>query len=302
MAISLHPVKGPFVDSSNRTKNHSHLRPSTSSSLRKSPPTRTVSLASVTASPYTVPAPFPASFVPFPNVDLPAESESGECGAEPVPEPWRRPRARTSHVETPRRAQPKAPTPSGSKPLRPKHTSGKRAANAAALADLRFTALVERSITHRLQERERSVDDPFLFVAASDLDAQDELLTSRLCASLARQGWRRPASPTRWTLPARPPSVLLSGDTGLSLPSDAQTSVPLRLVMTPSTRARSGSRGSSSSATLPMPALVAALLLRRHNERLTSHPDTGVRTLHPRSMRMTSPLAQPANAQDVEIC
>ncbi|KAJ7663662.1 hypothetical protein B0H17DRAFT_1092448, partial [Mycena rosella] len=295
----LHPLKGPFVDSSNRTKNHSHLR----SPPSKSPPTRTVSLAKRHRVPTRCRSNrFPsASFVPFPNVDFPAsEGDSGECGVQP--EPWRRPRARTSHVETPRRAQPQLSSrPSASKSRRPKTPQCKRA-NAAALADLRFTALIERSISQSL--RERGGDELFSAESeshASQLDGQDELLSARLRASLARQGWRRPASPPRWTLPARPPSVLLSGSTGVSFPA-VEPPAPQRFIVavapsTTSTRSRSGSRGSSSTATLPMPALVAALLLRRHNERFTaSSSDTRVRTPDSaRSTRRKSPLTQVAS-------
>ncbi|KAJ7473357.1 hypothetical protein FB451DRAFT_1468010, partial [Mycena latifolia] len=339
MAIPLPPVlkgPGPFVDSSNRTEPLARLRPASSytSSPRKSPPTRTVSLASVTASPRTLadsepfPAASPASFVLFPNVDLPSEGEESEgaCGGEhPVAEPWRRPRARPSHVQPPRRAQPPPMAPI-SKRRRPKPATAARAAR----ADLRFAALIERSISQAL--RDRSVNPDLLAMDAGEgsdeLDAQDALLAARLRVSLARQGWRRPASvsPSRWTPAARPASVLLSGSTsvllsessdaspgaGVSFPegsTSASTSTPAPvapLLVSRAARARSGSRGiNGTPETLPLPALVATLLLRRHNEPHISSSlslDTGVRArvrarvvdpsaLAP-STRRPSPLSQ----------
>ncbi|KAJ7473335.1 hypothetical protein FB451DRAFT_1467951, partial [Mycena latifolia] len=292
MAISpaLHPaLKGPFVDSSNRSKPHTRLRglrPSSyATSPPKSPPTRTVSLASVTASPHASPELFPAaaSFVPFPNVDLPLESESeGACGEEqPAAEPWRRPRARTSHVQTPRRAQPLAPPPTApmSKPRRPK--PAKRAS--VALADLRFAALIERSVSQALRERSFNEGELGMDAGEGELDAQDALLAARLRASLARQGWRRPTSvsPPRWTPAARPASVLVSGSatsfpsSDVPFPAPVSTPAPAApLLISRAARLRSGSNGTPE--TLPLPALVAALLLRRHNEPHASL-DTGVR-------------------------
>ncbi|KAJ6566910.1 hypothetical protein B0H19DRAFT_715405 [Mycena capillaripes] len=275
-------LKPPFVDSSNRrtTKHHAHLRTSSASSLRKSPPTCTVSLASVTSGPApSIPIAFPSSVcVPFPSDD--GDLQPGSCGdgsAIPFPEPWRRPRARTSHVETPRRAQP-PPKPArriskhpSTSPNVNQNTRTRAPCHPPSLANLRLAALVERSIV------QFSVGSVSSSEATLQLHVQDALLVSRLRALLALHGRRvRPSSPTtgisvRITIapPACAPSVLLSGSTGvifepaLGQPGSPFPSTPtLRFIPT---RARSSSRGSiNSSATLNMPALVATLLLRRH--------------------------------------
>ncbi|KAJ7473347.1 hypothetical protein FB451DRAFT_1367338 [Mycena latifolia] len=282
---------GPFVDSSNRTEPHARLRlrPASSSytySPRKSPPTRTVSLATVTASSLHTdsdpfPAASPASFVPFLNFDLSSEGEElGGCGVDgEKPEPWRRPHT------APRTLAALAPPPTApiSKPRRPK--PAKRVSG--ALADLRFAGLIERSVTCAL--RERSVNEGELGLGldanggSGEFDAQDALLAARLRVALARQGWRRPVSvsPTRWTPAARPTSVLLSGSatsfstSGVPFPAPpTPTPAPAPPLLVSRARPRSGSNGTPE--TLPLPALVAALLLRRHNEPHLSL-DTGVR-------------------------
>ncbi|KAJ7907640.1 hypothetical protein B0H13DRAFT_2332137 [Mycena leptocephala] len=207
----------PFVDSSNHTstkqkqkqKHHAHLRSSSaSSSLRKSPPTCTLSLASVSAGPalslpfpVAIPLPLsaPSSGVPFPSDD---GNDAGSCGdaGGPLPEPWRRPRARTSHVETPRRAQPPPKPRRISKPLGASSSPGVSTSTPRPTptpADLRLAALVERSIAHRLADAHSPLDE---------LDVQDALLAVRLRAFLALHGRRvRPASPQHRALRLRPP-------------------------------------------------------------------------------------------------
>ncbi|KAJ6566882.1 hypothetical protein B0H19DRAFT_1258065 [Mycena capillaripes] len=263
-------AKIPFNDSSNRTsctptKHHAHLRTYSAPSLRKSPPTCTLSLASVTARPaLSIASEMPLSApscVPFPSDDV----GLGSCNESPAPEPWRRPRARTSHVQTPRRVQP-PPTPTRriSNHTNPGMSTSRSVPSAA---DLRLAALVERSIAQHVATRAVS--------ALFDLDEQDALLVARLGALLALHGRRvRPTSPTIGIAPPSPaPSVLFSGNNPDELfsgscsvivsPTPMATPSPLRFIIS---RARSGSRGSitSGTTTLSMPALVATLLLRRH--------------------------------------
>ncbi|KAJ7684149.1 hypothetical protein DFH06DRAFT_1154879 [Mycena polygramma] len=254
-------ARTPFIDASNRTatRYHAHLRSLSAPSPPKSPPTCTVSLAHVTTSP----ALSISTSVPLPPLSprvLRANSwAEGSCTVSP--EPWRRPRARTSHVRTPRRAQlPSTPTRRISEHPRTNATPSPdaRAPRPAPTAsDLRLAALLERSIALHLTTR----------LIVSDLDSQDVLLASRLRAFLALHGCgSRPSSPTTGAgfVPAPcAPSVLLSGSTGaIPSPLPVAASAPLRFI---TSRARSGSRGSvNSTATLSMPALVATLLLRRH--------------------------------------
>ncbi|KAJ7613827.1 hypothetical protein DFH06DRAFT_1241843 [Mycena polygramma] len=260
-------ARTPFIDASNRTatKHHAHLRTLSAPSPPKSPPTCTVSLAHVTTSPAlsistAVPLPTQSPRALFPSDDADANSwGEGSCTASP--EPWRRPRARTSHVRTPRRAQPPStPTRRISEHPRTSATPSPDAwapRPAPTASDLRLAALLERSIALHLTTR------PIV----SDLDSQDVLLASRLRAFLALHGCgSRPSSPTTGAgfVPAPcAPSVLLSGSTGaIPSPLPVAASAPLRFI---TSRARSGSRGSvNSTATLSMPALVATLLLRRH--------------------------------------
>ncbi|KAJ7778598.1 hypothetical protein DFH07DRAFT_1056038 [Mycena maculata] len=313
MAISL-----ALMDSSNGTRTptntkrlphahaHVHLRSvshnGTPASLRKSPPTCTLSLASVLADD-SASNPAPWSMTQFPAVPFPhqADDDSGACGGDTeLPPPPRRPRARTSHVATPKRtpSRPSNPNPkptSNSPSVRPRPKSPGTTAK-----DLRFAALVERSITLRLGAQS---SEP------NDLDAQDELLAARLRSSLARAGHgpRRAASPPRvLAIPARPPSVgvslLFSGSAGS--PSDldspalrAPASMPLRVAFVASSRARSGSASSGSlsptAQTLDMSALVAASLLRRHDDGRRVLPGSaGPHAAHGWS-RTPSPLAQP---------
>ncbi|KAJ7029726.1 hypothetical protein C8F04DRAFT_1115734 [Mycena alexandri] len=328
MAISLYPQPYPlserkapkslFVDASNRTKLHAHLRTSSMSSLRKSPPTCTLSLANVSSIPGismdSIPIPFPAPSlcVPFPSNDADVEAGSyGEDSPTSLPQPWKRPRARTSHVETPRRAQPPPKAVrrnskqlgSGTTP-RPMPAQRRLTSSVAAAvaADLRCAALIERSITQRLRERPATPDSD----AQIEFDRQDALLASRLRSTLAQHGRRvRPASPTGIGIVIAPPvcapSVLMSsgselfvGSTGVvhSSPSlaqaQAQAPAPLRFIPG---RARSGSRGSlgGGSATLGMPVLVVSLMLRRHERGRPSSPSTFALTRVERSMT-PSPL------------
>ncbi|KAJ7738752.1 hypothetical protein B0H16DRAFT_1569672 [Mycena metata] len=305
MAISLYSQPYPlsenkapkslFVDASNRTTLHAHLRTSSMFSLRKSPPTCTLSLANVSSTPGismdSIPIPFPAPSlcVPFPSNDT--DVEAGTCrddSSTPLPQPWKRPRARTSHVETPRRAQPppkavrRNSKQSGSATT-PRPTPAQRrltsSAAAAAAADLRFAALIERSITQRLRERPATPESD----AQIQLDRQDALLAARLRSTLAQHG-RRVRTPSPGGIgiviapPVCAPSILMStgselfaGSTGVVLSSQAPA--PLRFIPG---RARSGSRGSlgGGSATLCMPALVASLMLRRHEGGRPSSPST----------------------------
>ncbi|KAF7354003.1 hypothetical protein MVEN_01087100 [Mycena venus] len=303
MAIPLHSdynkakSPNPFVDSSNRTtptkpKRHAHLRSSSASeysSLRKSPPTCTVSLASVTTGP-AISLSFPVSpnsssssscgIIPFPS----DEGNNESCGEAPAPEPWRRPRARTSHVETPRRAQMPPPPKSRSRRISKHRNNANTARSIAATtpspratptpSDLRLAALVERSITYHRATRTAaasSAASSSLADSDSELDAQDALLGERLRALLALHGRRvRPASPTGIAPAACAPSVLLSGSESVlelapTIATPAPTPAPGALRFVVKARARSGSRGSThGNATLEMPALVATLMLRRH--------------------------------------
>ncbi|KAJ7333332.1 hypothetical protein DFH08DRAFT_1020875 [Mycena albidolilacea] len=111
-------LKAPFVDSSSRTfftnlklKCHTHLRSSSTSSLQKSPPTCTVSLASVTAD-LTVSLELPAT-INFPLsaprsscVPLPTDADASCGDPSPAPEAWPGPRTCTLSLESPRRAYP----------------------------------------------------------------------------------------------------------------------------------------------------------------------------------------------------
>ncbi|KAJ7610062.1 hypothetical protein FB45DRAFT_335932 [Roridomyces roridus] len=284
MAISL-----PLVDSSNSTRAfttskrplhvhapHSHLL---GSSPRKSPPTCTLSLASAGLDdPSSILSDFPASCVPFPHVELAGDSPS--CAEDrsdrttPIP---RRPRARTSHVVTPKRPSSSGitkpvfiPKPSSTRSVKPKQAQG-------SPADTRFAALLERSISARLA---------LATVTVEGLDMQDALLASRLRASLARLGLRTrtPSPPPRvLTTPVRPPSIgvslLFSGSTTAectSLSSSPYPSpLPLRVAFAVTSRARSGSASSSSGSvtnkdTASMDTLVASLMLRRHEGSLTT--------------------------------
>ncbi|KAJ7613814.1 hypothetical protein DFH06DRAFT_1241806 [Mycena polygramma] len=271
-----HKAKSPFVDSSNRTatRYHAHLRTSSAASLRKSPPTCTLSLDSVTSGmarsvPIDLPLSPPSGCVPFPSDD----EEPSACGDEsPVllPEPWRRPRARTSHVETPRRAQP--PPKPARRISKQQRASGSSAStstrgHASSPVDLRLLALVERSIAQCPPPDSTNISEANL-----ELHAQDALLLGRLRAILKANGRRvRSPSPTASgiTPPACAPSVLLSGSSGLDgvlpVPFPAAPPAPAASLRFIAPRARSGSRGSTNTgATLGMPALVATLLLRRH--------------------------------------
>ncbi|KAJ7221264.1 hypothetical protein GGX14DRAFT_388453 [Mycena pura] len=269
---------------------HSRLR----ASPRKSPPTCTLSLASATAAPHPAAAvPFPASGVPFPYLD------NGACDADPEPAPDlktpRRPRARTTHVATPRSSRtPSAPRPTSFKLPRAKpratdaskRTSTPSATSAPAPAppDLRLMALVERSISARLSSivlspsHGDSSDEETLpeRCAEDELDAQDALLAARLRTTLARHGWRPrtasgspPPLPTGITLCPSSPSVLLSGSAGAHVPAAPQPPPRLRFIVSPTSapgRARSGSRG-STAADVPMHGVVARLMLRRAERR-----------------------------------
>ncbi|KAJ6479918.1 hypothetical protein C8R47DRAFT_1074388 [Mycena vitilis] len=261
-------ARTPFIDASNRTATrfHAHLRTLSAPSPPKSPPTCTVSLAHVTTSPAlsistAVPLPTPSPRVRFPSDDADANSW-GEGSCTVSPGPWRRPRARTSHVRTPRRAQPPS-TPTRRISEHPR-TTATATPDARALrpaptpSELRLAALTERSIAQNLAT----------VPVASQLHGQDALLASRMHAFLALHGCgSRPSSPVTGAgfLPAAcAPSVLLSGSTGaIPSPLPVAASAPLRFI---TSRARSGSRGSiNSTTTLSMPALVATLLLRRHD-------------------------------------
>ncbi|KAF7358941.1 hypothetical protein MSAN_01234500 [Mycena sanguinolenta] len=278
MAITLDAKqpKAPFIDSSNRTptKRHAHLRSSSASSpLSKSPPTCTLSLASVTTNPLLSFPLSPPSCVPFP-------SDDSACGddASVSAEPWRRPRARTSHVETPRSQQAppkhrrnrvsKQPTPSSSGSC-DRITQTAASTKVPTPADLRLAALVERSIELNLASRPpRGVGADW---SISILDQQDSLLAARLRVLLTRHGRRvRPPSPSGFVPAAAPASVLLSGTTSSGVCVDIVAPPPtptpgLRFVAsTRPSRSRSSSRGSTHAAELEMPALVATLLLRRH--------------------------------------
>ncbi|KAJ7290362.1 hypothetical protein C8J57DRAFT_1275771 [Mycena rebaudengoi] len=353
--------KGAFVDSSNRQKRvrtnkskpHSHLRTSSAPSVRKSPPTCTISLASITSSPLAFTEVtrvsqsdsdsllFPGSCVPFPGSDSSGcwDGNDGDAaqGAESSPAaPRRRPRARTSHVETPRKATnkrtsctaPSAPNPKLSVrlPRPPKRAS--------ATAELRFTALVERSIsqnllnngailqdewdnaTHECDPNPGADSDDESSDSRSAFARQDALLARRLRRSLAQQGWSagRAPSPPRTgpvgiSLQARPPSVLLSGG-AVPFPGTPQQlmlttpSRPLTITIAPfasSPRPRSSlspsrSKSPSNLRTLPLPGLVATLILRRHNDRTALRavrsllPDPGDSAPSPRKSP-PSPLA-----------
>ncbi|KAF8209560.1 hypothetical protein K438DRAFT_1929920 [Mycena galopus ATCC 62051] len=264
------------------------------SSLRKSPPTCTLSLASVTSGPaisLSISTLIPLVTFPLSEPSRVAfPSEDGSCGgdASNPAEPWRRPRARTSHVETPRRPQTQLQPPPKQRRARiskqPNSGPNPRAASSSAplktptTADLRLAALVERSIALNLAARPLSSSS-----SNSELDQQDLLLGVRLRYLLALHGRRvRPSSPTRIALPACPPaSVLLSGSTGVDVdvlaPSPTPTPAPTLRFIAHTARPRSSSRGSVyGSAGLEMPALVATLLLRRHETGRTASPGTFV--------------------------
>ncbi|KAJ6561364.1 hypothetical protein B0H10DRAFT_2445652 [Mycena sp. CBHHK59/15] len=319
--MAIQPHKGAFVDFSNRhklpSKTHSHLRPLSSSSLRKSPPTCTISLANVTASPRIPddtlvtcrdPILFPASFVPFPGL---ASDSNPTCGDQPnagLPpsDQRRRPRARTSHVETPRRTKrPSCIIPSSPQRLPGASTPTKRTPRPCkrAAAELRFISLIERSISKNLRHQAWDLPldaNPFFDSdsrrsedgADDELQAQDELLAGRLRRSLTVQGYR-PSSPPRSmgiSLQCRPPSVLLSGSTEtIAIPQP--TLPPMRFIP------RSAS-SDGNSRTLPMSNLVATLILRHGNDRarslnVMSSSDTGVANPNPKQpyLPRRSPLA-----------
>ncbi|KAJ7142528.1 hypothetical protein C8R44DRAFT_193413 [Mycena epipterygia] len=334
MTITLQPhssMKGsPFVDRSNR---HAHLRPSAAPS--KSPPTCTLSLASASSSSACAESPFPASGVPFPH-DADLDTACGD-DVGPSPEPWRRPRARTSHVQTPLRTRSPRPVSTSTSASdaktksKPRRVPVSKRPSTNAAADLRFAALLERSISQRMCERVLPGDDidsesvggpesePLGKSASDALDAQDALLAARLRALLAR---RRPSSPlgTGIAPPPRPASVLLSGSTFSRSTSTDLSDFTLALSGSESTllpsghasplplppprflpRSRSGSRSSTSVTgrdTLPMHALVASLLLKRRNEKERVGASVRARTLGRPCIK--SPLAQVAGVRDLD--
>ncbi|KAJ7738724.1 hypothetical protein B0H16DRAFT_1569613 [Mycena metata] len=276
--LEVRSTKLPFADSSNRTKLHAHLRSASASSPRKSPPTCTLSLASVsTASGISIHSTPSSVHVPFPSDN---DDTAGCCGD--VPRPMvvrRRPRARTSHVETPRPAQPLRAVwrnPKQTIPARSAAALSKRVA-VSMTPDLRAAALVEHSLAQHIQEHGNSGEQ-------SEFARQDALLLERLRTTLALHGRRtRPSSPTGITI-APPticaPSVLstasddLLGGTVSGVASPMRTPPPALFIPA---RARSGSRGSigEGNATLNMPALAASLILRRHEGgRRTASPGT----------------------------
>ncbi|KAK7036144.1 hypothetical protein R3P38DRAFT_616403 [Favolaschia claudopus] len=279
-----------FVDSSNwtTTKRHAHLRSTSPSSPRKSPPTCTVFLASVTTV-FAVSRPHLSSLrVPFPKD---ADAELDSCSSDSVSRPaesWRRPRARTSHVQTPRR--PQAP------PSKPRRTSKVKPSSAGSVprsdasgslgmlpfpkhpspADLRLAALVERSIAANTTE-----------AADPQLDEQDAYLSERLRSYLALHGCRvRSPSPIGSIAGSRRRSVLASSGrkTADIPPSGAK---PPFLT----SRSRSRSRGSTSSlnATLDMSSLVATLLIRRHESGRSVSPMTFILQREARQAAAPSP-------------
>ncbi|KAJ7290373.1 hypothetical protein C8J57DRAFT_1275784 [Mycena rebaudengoi] len=359
--------KGAFVDSSNRQKRvrtnkskpHSHLRTSSAPSVRKSPPTCTISLASISALPLVFTEVtrvsqsdsdsllFPGSCVPFPGSDSSGCWDGNDGDAAPDAEsspaaPWRRPRARTSHVETPRKATNKRTSCTAPSASNPKLSARlpRPPKRAAATAELRFTALVERSITQNLLDNGTIFQDEW-DNATHECDAnpgadanpcadsddespdpcsafawQDAHLARRLRRSLAQQGWSagRAPSPLRTgpvgiSLQARPPSVLLSGG-AVPFPGAPQQltfktpSPPLTITIAPfasSPRPRSSlspsrSKSPSNLRILPLPGLVATLILRRHNDRTALRavrsplPDPGDSAPSPRKS-LPSPLA-----------
>ncbi|KAK7036125.1 hypothetical protein R3P38DRAFT_616019 [Favolaschia claudopus] len=323
MAISFRPQpepckpNPPLMDASNRTpptKRHAHFRSLSASTLRKSPPTCTLSLASVTTGPaiaisLSIPStPSEASCgIPFPSEADVATAESSAV----TPDPWRRPRARTSHVVTQRRTQ---------QPSKSRRVSCRSARNTTVTAcgapspalhldttsplppspqrktptpsELRLTALVERSIAHHIATRS-SPSSSSSTCTIQQLDEQDALLLTHLRAFLASHG--KPPSPSSSSSPAGiaiaiapptcAPSLLLCGSSGLdSLPpapasSPPPTASPLRFIpgnttTTTTSRARSGSR--STTITLTLPALVATLVFRRHEPGRACSPSSFV--------------------------
>ncbi|KAJ7165498.1 hypothetical protein C8R43DRAFT_986583 [Mycena crocata] len=270
------PHNGAFVDSSNRTNptfkpnTHAHLRPPASPALRKSPPTCTVSLASVSATRENIATiridhinaiSFPSSSQCNSSLQG-ADSDSG-CGE---PEPRRRPRARTGHVQTPRSTRSAPKRPPKLKPAAKRVTS---------CATSRITSLVERSLAHHLQARvgvvsDGKVADAYRHNISQELLQQDELLAARLSTVLVS---RRPVSPPprAISIPLRPPSVLLSGSSAEMLPPPVPaTSNSPRFIMTPARRGSVSSNIPIGGDTLSLSALVATLTLKRNNERETA--------------------------------
>ncbi|KAJ7184713.1 hypothetical protein C8R46DRAFT_1026579 [Mycena filopes] len=206
-------TKLPLVDSgsSNRMKLHAHLRSASASSPHKSPPTCTLSLASVSTasggSIHSTAVPFAApSLYAFPGDDHSAADSRGD-----TPKHLRRPRARTSHVETPRRAQPVWRTPRERGSPGPVSTLSSHPSSKAPppkTPDLRLAALVERSITQYMQEHPPAPESE-----AGLIHRQDALLVERIHVMLLRhKRHTRPSSPTGLALaPATcAPSVLMS--------------------------------------------------------------------------------------------
>ncbi|KAJ7148584.1 hypothetical protein C8R46DRAFT_1311232 [Mycena filopes] len=304
-------TKLPLVDSgsSNRMKLHAHLRSASASSPHKSPPTCTLSLASVSTasggSIHSTAVPFAApSLYAFPGHD---HSPAGSRGD--VPKHLRRPRARTSHVETPRRAQPPAkpvwrtPRERGSRPTPSLSSHPPSKAPPAKAPDLRLAALVERSIRQHMQEHPPAPESE-----AGLLHHQDALLVERIHTTLLLHKRRtRPSSPTGLALapPTCAPSVLMyavgAGENLLAAsPPLPMRTPPATVYFVPAgarirVRARSGSRGSvgasngNGNGTLSMSALVATLTLRRHGGGRQMSPTAFVATRAERR-RMPSPL------------
>ncbi|KAJ7339241.1 hypothetical protein DFH08DRAFT_964273 [Mycena albidolilacea] len=307
-------LKAPFVDSSNRMpftanpKHHTHLRSSGAPSLQKSPPTCTVSLASVTAD-LTVSLDLPATI----NVPLSAPRSSclsfptdadASCGDLSPAHEARRPRARTSSLDPLRRAYPpKLRAVHGFIPKQPPFTPPSSAALSTSTSprtttapDLRLASLLARSIATnlaRLHANLNAIPEPS--PSLSNLEQQDLLLCERLQALLALHGRGvRSGSPTPTgiTPAACAPSVLLSGSEGVDMTYPLLSTVtpvppaPLRFITT-TTRARSSSRGcaGSSSAVLEMPVLVATLLLRRREGKGQTGADTR-RVFVPRASKL----------------
>ncbi|KAJ7349746.1 hypothetical protein DFH08DRAFT_807092 [Mycena albidolilacea] len=176
-------LKAPFVDSSNRMpftanpKHHTHLRSSSAPPLRKSPPTCTVSLASITADliislelPATMNFPLsaPCSSFLLPKHGAPVRASSLKPPRRAYP-----PKSRAARVSIPK--QPPSTSPSGAA------LSTSTSPRTPTTADLRLASLLARSIAidlARLHANLNTIPEPSPLL--SDLEQPDLLLCERL--------------------------------------------------------------------------------------------------------------------------
>ncbi|KAJ7302402.1 hypothetical protein DFH08DRAFT_977971 [Mycena albidolilacea] len=247
-------LKAPLVDSSNRTplvtkaKRHTHLRAFNTSSLRKCPPTCTVSLAGVTTSPVV-------SFS-FPTTDPPSSTPPTGAMAPPACKhlPCRDVAPRLS-AQVACDANPQTHASDSCYPHPPPPpTSASPPPSRAASQIL--------------------ADDPDSSLSLSDLEQQDLLRCERLQALLAVKGRRVPRVSD--TDGYRAAGVRAVGAAEQECVRRALDEHDLSPLSTPPS-APSLTPASASAPALEMPVLVATLLLRRHE----GGRQTGARTRTP---------------------